>query len=793
VAAFATGFFSAGTGFFVASGFFGGLGISLRSAFRPARGLGGGRRCATDGQGALASVWGLRLITLAALLSFSALAAPAQPPTVYAPARDGGWSARPPYLRAQYTPSIPLDVNRFEFEVESPPGTLIASQVVAVNRASSASIVSWYAPSPPDAGLHFWRARSLDVDGGTSPWMAWESFRIDDGAPPYPATVTLDARDAGWVSMSCDPVSDNQSGVTAYHWMFGQLDMADGGVGATFSGPTSPGPSREFRLGPGQWMVGAHAHDAVGNGQSTSARWVPVTGAPPSLGAPPPVLVTQSNGMPWPNPPYQNVNRAYFRFPAQAFDAGAFTVIQTRGDGGVWGFSVDSVTSTANVYQSDGRLEFRYAAFLEGASTEWSAPVVVWVDATAPFSTGQLDGGRAGSLVSLSWAPVTDANPTTTGSGLAAYEVTRAAGDAGAVVATVLSTSPLEVSEAPPPGRWTYFVHSRDRALNRSADAGRITIDVPPAAPGTPQATTSLSDAGVELTWAWPGEPAEFELDRVDADGGAVVLVQLGLASPQLVDAPPEGRWRYAARAVVREAMGPTSPLSGVVTVDRSGPVVDAPVVERVTASALRLQWTAVDALSAVATVRVERETGGVVTSLGPASSSPLQDTPPDGSHRYRVIADDEAGNETTSAWSAAVETPLVAPVVPTLVITPPALVHATCGAAVDVTWSAQGDAPVRWSLLEGPPTAQLDEATGTLTWTPGPEARGAHLVRVQAAGPSARDEATLTVDVTCERTVLGVGCGCSTVDASWLSALALALLRRRRARRSATAPQRQR
>jgi hypothetical protein len=708
------------------------------------------------------------------LIGLVVAAAPSQPPTPYAPARDGGWTARPPYLRAQYQPSIPLDVNRFEFEVESPPGTLIARQVVPVNRASSTWLVSWYSPSPPDAGLHWWRVRALDVNDAPSPWMEWESFRIDDGAPPYPATVTLDAQDGGHVAMSCAPVSDPQSGIAVYHWMFGQLDTPDGGIGAAFGGPTTNGPAREFRLGPGRWTVGAHAHDNVGNSLSSSAVWVPIIGPAPTLGAVPPLVVTQANGTPWPAAPFQNVNRAYFRLPALGFDAGAFTVIQSSGDAGVWGFSIDSTTSTANVYQNDGRYEFRYAAFVGGESSEWSPPVFVHVDATPPGSTGRVDAGLSAGLVSLSWAPANDLNPNTTGSGIGTYEVSRQSGDAGALVATVRAGDPLVASDTPPPGAWTYLVHSRDRALNRSADAGSVTVVVPPVAPGSPRPAAMATDGAVELAWDWDGGPATFELDRLDDDGG-VAAVQLALLVPRFTDAPGEGRWRYASRAVVLGAVGPSSAPSAAVTVDRSGPLVNPPQVALTAPREVELTWSAVDALTSVTAVAVERETSGATTALG-MRSSPLVDAPPDGTHRYRVTAFDAVGNATTSGWSAAVTTPGVA-----LGIAPVEPVQASCGRATSVALSAEGDGPVRWSLVDAPPSATVDEASGVVSWTPAPADVGVHVLRVRGEAPSSSDEVTVQVDVACQQVMLGVGCGCSTADGSFIAVVAaLTLLRRR-------------
>lgn len=718
------------------------------------------------------------VITLAALLVATTVrSAPPDPPTVYAPATDAGWAARPPQLRAQYAAGIPADVDRFEFEVQSPPGMLFATQVLAVNRASSNTLVSWTAPAPPDAGLHWWRARSLDRDGGTSPWMEWMSFRIDDTIPPWPATLTLDAQDAGLLSFSCEAVSDPQSGIAAYHWMLGQLDAPDGGVGTIFSGPTSTGPARVLRFGAGRWSVGVHSHDGVSNSQTNSLVWVPVVVPPSGLGVPPPLLTTQSNGAPWPAPPYQNVNRVYFRVPAQSFDAGGYLVLQASPDSGTWGYLTESTSPTTNVFVSDGRYEYRYVAFSGADPTDYSAPVFVWVDATRPLATARVDGGLDGGEVRLAWPPALDVNATTTGSGVGAYRVVRTLGDASVDVARVLSTEPLEAVDVPPPGVWTWLVTSEDRALNLSGDAGRLTLAIAPPAPGAPVPDLLLTDGGLSLSWAWSlTDPTDFELDRLDEDGG-VAAVLGWLAGTSTTDAPPEGRWTWVARAMVGGAVGPSSAPSAQVVVDLSAPIVSTPTATRESSRSVLVEWAANDALTSVTRASLAREVDGVVTSLGevPVGVAFL-DAPPDGELRYRVTVEDAVGHPVTSGWS----TPVV---LPGLRIAEVAATTARCGQQVSLELSAAGEAPVAWALVEGPEGASLEG--GVLTWAPGNgDELGPRRFTVRASGPTSSDELSFDVTLDCTRVRLGVGLGCTSGGDMLLPWALLTLLVLVRARR---------
>jgi len=223
----------------------------------------------------------------------------------------------------------------------------------------------------------------------------------------------------------------------------------------------------------------------------------------------------------------------------------------------------------------------------------------------------------------------------------------------------------------------------------------------------------------------------------------------------------------------------PSAWSAGVpVLVDTTPPQVSDVLARRLDARTLRLEWTASDGLSGLGPAVVERDTGGVTTTLD-AGTSPVVDAPPDGVHRYRVTAVDLAGNIATSAWSAPIETPGSS-----VVITPVPEGTVQCGRELLVQLQATGDPVTRWSLVDpAPPGASIDEATGLLRYQPTAADVGAQSVLVRAESATGLDEEAVVIDVTCTPDRYGVHCGC-TAGGEGLMLLALLLVPRRRARR---------
>ncbi len=108
-----------------------------------------------------------------------------------------------------------------------------------------------------------------------------------------------------------------------------------------------------------------------------------------------------------------------------------------------------------------------------------------------------------------------------------------------------------------------------------------------------------------------------------------------------------------------------------------------------------------------------------------------------------------------------------------------PAL-EAAC--AVDFTYPLKAHAPDARTFTTGgaPDGLTLDEATGVITWTPTPVARGEHAFTVTASDSSRTEELPITLSVEC-RGPLKVGFGCSAAPPGALALLALLLFARRR------------
>lgn len=108
-----------------------------------------------------------------------------------------------------------------------------------------------------------------------------------------------------------------------------------------------------------------------------------------------------------------------------------------------------------------------------------------------------------------------------------------------------------------------------------------------------------------------------------------------------------------------------------------------------------------------------------------------------------------------------------------------PAL-EAAC--AVDFTYPLKAHAPDARTFTTGgaPDGLTLDEATGVITWTPTPSARGEHSFTVTASDSSRAEELPITLSVDC-RGPLKVGFGCSAVPPGALGLVGLLLFARRR------------
>ncbi len=671
---------------------------------------------------------GLRLAVFLFVVVASAARAVPPVPTLATPL-DGGWTQRTPSLVARMLPGIPPDVKAFGFEVQDPSGT-VAWQRDEPTGLATTTVSSGRAL--PDAGFFTWRVRGIDDAGVVSAWSAPWTFFVDDLAPPIPANLTL-AVDGGVAYLTCDPVSDTQSGLGYYHFVLSELDPLAGTFPISGDGRYSRGtPDIAIRLGPGTWTIGVHSHDAVDN----------YTLADGGVGVGPVFIPVWDGGA-----------------SATAF------VFSTRALGNAWTLPAEmTVPTTAAVSFSDGEWDVRVASHVGLLVSNWSPSTRVWVDTTAPRSPSPT-ASRTGNTVTVSWFSVTD---TTGGSGVREYQVRRCCqGDGGAGVADVLDAS-VSFVDSVGPGRWAYSVSAVDRAGNVGLP-GIARLDFPPGAPTGLLANPLLGNRPVTVSWDDVGDGGAvtgWTVTRVDLASDAGTVVALGLPVPRFDDAAPEGAWRWEVVAAVDGLAGPTS-TTGPARVDLTAPLVATPVVTRLASRSLRVTWTVSDALSGLGLVTLERETDGAITSLG-AAIAPFDDQPVDGTHRYRVVAGDLAGNITLTPWTAPFATP------PGLAINAVAPVTAQCGRRVEVLLRASE--PVFFWTAGGVDGVTID-SNGRVDWTPTAADVGSRTIEVTAQGSTTSDARTISVEVTCTPARFSLGCGCDSAGGLF-AVLALALLR---------------
>ncbi|MFO0599699.1 MAG: hypothetical protein U0228_30610 [Myxococcaceae bacterium] len=705
---------------------------------------------------------------MGALLFALTVAAPPVP-TLLAPI-DGGWAARAPAIQWALPSNTSLETVGAELQFFDDLG---GDAGFAFAPRSGTGGQTFTGPSLPDASFYTWRARGIDDAGLVSAWSATGSFIVDDLAPAIPTFFTADL-DGGLLVMTTSATTDTQSGLGYYHFGLSRLDVLDGSINYGGTQNLQPAvPNVAVLIGPGAYLAGVHVHDVVGNAfvaQSLTSPLLTVT-ASASLPVPQPPEVIRGDGGTYATFPY--VPQTFVRFRV---DAGGATPLvgfaltrrgRTETD---WETCDFGAGPTIGQTMPAGDQDVRVATITANGVSDWSAPVRVFVDATAPNTPNVTPSVDAGEVL-LSWPSTRD---NFQGSGVLEYRVSRCCvADASIAFANVPHTPDASITflETPGFGAWTYAVTAVDRAGNAGL-AWQGLVPLPPNAPRGLRATATVTNQPIALAWDDErdgGFVARWSVTRIDgADAGTPLAADLGM--PALLDDAPEGAWSYEVTTTVAGLRSPVARLDGVVR-DVTPPVVSAPQLNRVGARTAEVTFTAQDALAGLASVRLERD--GV--DLGPVTS-PFTDTPPqDGVHHYRVVASDLAGNVATSADSADFVTPGMG-----LVITVVDPQPVTCGEAFELTLSASE--PASWSLVTAPPGVGLDEASGTLTWTPTAADVGSQAVRVRAQGASSFDVRDVTLEVTCDRTRLSVGCGCSGLDGALVALAAGALLRRRRA-----------
>ncbi|MEW5740031.1 MAG: hypothetical protein AB1938_13950 [Myxococcota bacterium] len=718
------------------------------------------------------------LALLSAALAVEAWAVPPVPRLLSPRANEWTGPSNDFSLAQQGSALLTADFTHFEIEVSTDAGVLAtywcSNSVGSSSRSCAAPTL--------DAGAYSWRARTLD-GGERSAWSAAEAFRWDDEVPTNPTGFTINWVDGGAVNLGWDAGADGISGVLEYHWGISYLPF-DAGLAFDISNSTTTNTSRTVWVGPGEWMFAVHTHDVAGNssfpGVEVGPLVVPVS---PSIPPPTPPFWVEGDGGVF----IEEDSTPTFSWTA-ALDGGRFVVVQRAvepdGGRGPLGIRLSTGFRQAGVDQdTEGLFEVAVAHAWDSGVSDWSTFTGFMVDGRNPGSPRPLVATTDGGEVSLVWPEVSDTGPYR--SGVAAYLLDRCCtADASVRLGVFPPVSPdasVQTVDYPGPGTWRYEVRARDRAGNFSTFSGVAVVSVltPPSLAAPLVTPSPVSTGPVTVTWEDGGPAVRFDVQRVEEGLPSGTVVAMDTTATTHLDAPPDGRWQYAVRGKLGPDVGAWSPFSAPVLVDSTPPTVTLSA-RRQSATEVLLEWTAQDTGSGLASVTLERETSGVPVSLGAVTQSPLLETPPDGTHRYRALAVDVAGHQTVTPWTADVVTP--GPVVAIADVGPQTV---TCGATLALTLAAAGDGPVTWSLVQPPAGATLDATTGALAWTTRKEDTGSHVLRVRAEAPASLDESDVAVDVTCDEKRLGLGCGCTT-GLDWPVALAALLwLARRRTARS--------
>lgn len=711
-------------------------------------------------------------MVVASALIITSLAFAAPPiPTLNSPI-DGGWAARRPPI--EY--SLPVNTSpetigaEFHFvdELGNDAGLMFSAR-------SGVGTQTFTGPQLPDAGFYVWRGRGLDDAGLASAWSTTGSFMVDDLPPPIPAffTATLDS---GVLTLTSAATTDTQSGIGYYHFGLSRLDQLDGGIdyGATFNiQPTVP--TFQLFLGPGRYIAGLHVHDRVGNAfvaQSLIVTGLDVTPTMPVMMPPAPPEIIRFDGGTYATAPYIPQDVVRFRVDAGGISPVVGFTLSRRGrNEAEWELCDFGAGPTIVQTLPAGDQDVRVAVLGLNRVSEWSQPVRVFVDETDP-NTPAVNASVDAGQVLLRWPSTRD---NFGGSGVVEYRVQRCcSADASVSLPTVphVPDASITFTDVPGFGLWTYGVAAVDRALN-VGNASTSVLAIPPSAPSNLRATPAVTNQPIALAWNEDrdgGFTQVWAVTRFDANDAGTMLTP-NLAVPNFSDDAPEGRWSYEVIAVVQPLRSAPTRLDGVIR-DLTPPAASTPQVVRLGARTAELSFNVQDTLAGLASVRLERDG----TDLGLATS-PFTDTPPvDGTHHYRVVATDLAGNVTTTPFSADFVTPGAG-----LIITPVADQSLSCAQPFELTLTASESAT--WSLVSAPDGVSLDAAAGILTWTPLATDVGAATVRVRAQGTSSVDQRDVVLDVTCTRARLGVGCSCSSLDFFGLAAVTV-LLRGRLRRR---------
>lgn len=356
-----------------------------------------------------------------------------------------------------------------------------------------------------------------------------------------------------------------------------------------------------------------------------------------------------------------DANLDLYRLEVAPAGTGLFSPIAT-GEAPV----VDGPLASWQALPPDGEATLRLTVE-DRAGNQRQATVSVTVDTQAPPAPQGLEAVLAsGPAVALSWSPVA-------ASDLAGYRLYR---DGQPITADLVSGTNNE-DGAPGSGLLTYTVTALDLAGNESPPSApaRISVDTDPpnAALSRPRDGDRVSGL-VDVTGSAfsPDDFREYRLSVIPAGGPAILL----RSSPAPVEGGLLGQWStlglaeeslFSLRLEAEDLSGNVAVREVAVTVDNLGPAAPTGLAAAAEGTdGARLTWNA-NGEGDLAGYLLYRD-GRLVNAPGPVgdvlafllppsgggAEAYLDLALPDGTFAYRVVAVDEAGNQ--SPPSAAVE-----------------------------------------------------------------------------------------------------------------------------------------
>lgn len=306
-------------------------------------------------------------------------------------------------------------------------------------------------------GDYRWRATPLQSDGGALPTSVEGAARADSQAPTAPVLqqVTIDG---GFFSLVFTPSTDDGIGVDDYK---GRIASADEPTIVAFGAGTGGSPLASF-LGPGDWMVGLYAKDAVDN-LSPLVWWPTAIHTTASAAVQPPAAPVLLG------PRYTDTGNLAVRLDATGEE---FQFRVERVDGGVHVIFPVMVSQGASTIAYgftplEGEFLVRACQRVGSEVSDWSAGTPVAVDHTNPSAPGTLSGMQVGADVVLSWGAASD------NIGVGSYVLER--GD-GVTSSGIIGLTTTDVG--PAPGSYDYQVTAVDLAGHRGAPSNTVTVVV---------------------------------------------------------------------------------------------------------------------------------------------------------------------------------------------------------------------------------------------------------------------------------------------------------------------------